>query len=192
MVLSDRDLRQALCRGDLVVDPLDDNRVQPASIDLTLASKFLVSHDESPYPPPIDLADVRGTLELEPMVGVTCGVGQPDYLYLGPQQFCLGSTVERVEIPDYLVARVEGKSSLGRLGLIVHATAGYIDPGFKGTITLEIYNLNYRPIILHPGRAICQLSLISLTTPAVYPYGHEKNKSRYQNQTVVTASRYEG
>lgn len=186
MVLSDRDIRKALCAGDLVVDPLDDNRVQPASIDLTLDRQFLIPHDPSPYPPPIDLSDVAKTLNHEPMVGVS-----PDYLYLAPQEFCLGSTVERVEIPDYLVARVEGKSSLGRLGLIVHATAGYIDPGFKGKITLEIYNLNYRPITLYPGKSICQLSFNRLESPAVYPYGHEKVGSRYQNQTAVTASRYE-
>lgn len=192
MVLSDRDIRKALAEGHLVIDSLNDDRIQPASVDLTLDYTVLV-------PPPyfkrsnwptgahsIDLNNVKGGLDKEPWE-----THHTDNFTLSPGEFILGSTIERVEIPDFLVARVEGKSSLGRLGLLVHATAGYIDPGFKGKITLEIYNLNYRTIVLHPEKAICQLSFGSLTSPAEYPYGHEKIGSRYQNQDSVTASRYE-
>lgn len=198
MVLSDKDIRQVLCAGDLVIDPLDDNRVQPASIDLTLDDEFLVPsivrswerlHHKivlKPSSPIIDLNDVKESVDAEPMLP-----RKDPALLLMPQEFCLGSTVERVEIPNYLVGRIEGKSSLGRLGLMIHATAGYIDPGWKGKITLEIYNLNYRPIILRSGKGICQLSFAYLASPAAYPYGHEKIGSRYQNQTTVTASRYE-
>lgn len=188
MVLSDRDIRRSLCAGDLVIDPLDDDRIQPASVDLTLCDEFLVRPWSGAYEcHPIDLDDVEGSLATQPMRKKKCKLH-----ILLPREFCLGSTLEHIEIPNDMVGRVEGKSSLGRLGLIVHATAGYVDPGFKGKITLEIYNLNFRPIILHPGKSICQLSFSRLESPAVYPYGHEKVGSHYQGQNTVTGSRYTG
>ena len=107
-----------------------------------------------------------------------------------PGEFCLGRTMEWVELPDDVVARIEGKSSLGRLGLIVHATAGFIDPGWKGTLTLELNNLTRVPIRLHPGLPIAQLSFMALDAPAEHPYGSPELGSHYQGQTAATESRY--
>lgn len=218
MVLSDREINLRLYglqrheiaglpphKGDpLVIDPLDESQIQPASIDLTLDDEFRFQgpeenrertvmereRGEGYYTPDlaIDLAHVSRAFETWPLEHETV-----DSFRLEPGEFVLGSTAERVEIPDDLCARVEGKSSLGRLGLLVHLTAGYIDPGFKGKITLEIVNVNGdRPIILRPGMPICQLSLIQLTSSAERPYGHESRNSKYQNQTTVQGSRYDG
>lgn len=187
MVLSDRDLRRRLNMGDssIVIDPLDEDQIQPASVDLTLDSEFLV-YQAFDWRPPIRLDDIKGTLNGEPSHTV-------HHAYtLHPGQFCLASTAERVEVPDDLVARVEGKSSIGRLGLLIHATAGYIDPGFKGKITLEMFNLINRPIVLTAGKSVCQISFLRLSSKAEFPYGHEKLNSKYQDQTKVTASLYAG
>jgi dCTP deaminase len=113
-------------------------------------------------------------------------------LTLFPRDFCLATTEEYIRVPDDLVARVEGKSSLGRLGLTCHATAGFIDPGFEGRITLELYNMNPNPIVLRPGRAICQLSFMTLTEPAERPYGHPDLGSKYQGQKTTQESLYDG
>jgi dCTP deaminase len=200
MVLSDRDLRLALdgkrkrkgttliYKGSpLVIDPLEESRIQPASIDLTLDDEFHVSRERfsesKVHRSIVDLADIK---KYAPDPYIVRG----DH-WIKPGEFVLASTAERVEIPDDLCARVEGKSSLGRLGLLVHLTAGYIDPGFKGKITLEIVNLSQSEIILRPGKAICQLSVIELSSEAEHPYGHESRESKYQNQTKVTASKYD-
>jgi dCTP deaminase len=115
-----------------------------------------------------------------------------DEFLLRPHQLLLCSTQEYVDIPYDIQAQVHGKSSLGRLGLLVHVTAGFIDPGFKGKITLEMYNLNNRSILLRAGKSICQLSMTQLTHPAEFPYGHEKLNSKYQDQREVVGSRYDG
>lgn len=189
-VLVDRTIRRCLVRGRIEIEPFDDARIQPASVDFTLGRTFkrFTTHD-SPRAAQrvIDLAklDLEGIMEettLEP--------GQ--HLTLWPGQFCLGTTNERVKVGEDLVARVEGKSSLGRLGLTCHATAGFIDPGFNGKITLEFYNMNPRPIVLHPDLAICQISFMEGTDRAMFPYGHEANKSKYQGQDGTTESRYAG
>ncbi len=179
MVLSDRDIRVRL-KKDLVITPLDEECIQPSSIDVHLGPDFLVfdNHNQKI----IDLKHgVKGLMskiiiDEEPII-------------IHPREFILGTTVELVEIPDDLVARLEGKSSLGRIGLIIHSTAGYIDPGFKGQITLEISNLANLPIALYKDMKIGQLSFTLLTTPAEYPYGHPKLKSHYQNQKGVTESK---
>lgn len=198
MVLSDRDLLHCLrVTKDLKIDPLDEAQVQPASVDLKLSDEFIRMRD--PYRPgpggavpgyyvqeqPIDLDDIKGTHNL------TVEEKTEEFV-LGPGEFALASTEERVGLSDKLVARVEGKSSLGRIGLLIHATAGFIDPGFEGKITLEIYNLNRLPMVLRAGKPICQLSVMMLTTPAENPYGSSALNSKYQGQTTVTGSRYAG
>lgn len=186
MILSDRDLQARLEKGDLVVDPLDDPdlQVQPASIDVRLGHEFLtfqtphVSHVD-----PRDPKDVEGYTEEET-------VGKGESFVLHPGEFVLGSTYERVEIPEDLVARVEGRSSLGRLAIVVHATAGFIDPGFKGRITLELSNLGHVPVALRPRMRISQIVIQELTSPAERPYGADR-ASKYQDQGGPTASRLE-
>ncbi len=194
-VLADRDIRRRLNvpsplpsdghRGlawsdTLGIEPCLDSQVQPASIDLTFADEWLT------YPKGTDAIDMDHAkgIKMEKTVA-------EEYLLM-PHELVLCSTVEYVSIPANIQAQVHGKSSLGRLGLLVHVTAGFIDPGFKGKITLEMYNLNNRPILLRAGKPICQLSLMELTDYAEFPYGHEKLNSKYQDQREVTGSRYDG
>jgi dCTP deaminase len=183
-VLSDASIRELVSSGRVKIEPWDDAMVQPASVDLRLGPSFRVFHNfrvES-----IDLAEPPTTLtEL-----VEIGVDEPFVIH--PGEFVLGSTEEHVELADDLVARIEGKSSLGRLGLIVHATAGFVDPGFKGTLTLEITNLTRVPIKLWAGKPIAQLSFMTLDRAAERPYGHPDLGSHYHGQVQATESRYEG
>ncbi len=183
-VLSDGTIRRLVDEGRIRIDPWDAGMVQPASVDLRLGPSFRVFHNfrvES-----IDLA--------EPPTNLTehVQVGPDESFVIHPGEFVLGRTEEWVELPDDLVARIEGKSSLGRLGLIVHATAGFVDPGFKGTLTLEITNLTRVPIVLWPGKPIAQLSFMTLDRPAEKPYGHPDLGSHYAGQVDATESRYEG
>lgn len=181
MVLSDRSIREELNSGRLVIEPIAEDALQPASVDIRLDREFRVfrNHRES-Y---IDVREpVEGLTELE-----TVEDDQPFVLH--PGEFVLGSTLERVALPDDLVARVEGKSSLGRLGLLVHATAGYVDPGWDGHLTMELSNVANLPIRLYYGMKIGQLSFLRLTTAAEHPYGSEGLRSKYQGQTGPTASR---
>lgn len=165
-MLSDRAIREQLRFGDLKIDPHPaDSAFQPASVDLLLSGDFL-----SPYSD--DHHHVDG-----------------HYYPIQPGECMLGSTVERITVPDFLVARVEGKSSFGRRFLMVHSTAGFIDPGFQGTITLELHNLSKKPIALRIGEPIAQVSFEFLDQPAERPYGHEGLHSRYQGQTGATAAR---
>lgn len=210
MVLSDRDINAYLDGNGgiwphsktLVVEPLDRRLIQPASIDMKLASEFAIypkkQVDYSYLKRRITLSDTKvggfmdpPAIDLNDRKASTTLIEKDSY-ELTPGEFILGSTEEWIEIPDDLCARVEGKSSLGRLGLLIHATAGYIDPGFRGRITLEIMNLNSRPIILRAGKPVCQLSLIKLTTPAERPYGHADLNSKYQDQSGVQESLYAG
>jgi dCTP deaminase len=183
-VLSDGTIRRLVAAGRIKVEPWDPDMVQPASIDLNLGPSFRVFHNFRV--PAIDLAD--------PPTNLTEHVelGEGESFVIHPGEFVLGRTAEYVEIPDDIVARIEGKSSLGRLGLIVHATAGFVDPGFNGTLTLEITNLTRVPIILWPGKPIAQLSFMTLDAPAERPYGHPDLGSHYHGQVEATESRYEG
>ena len=181
-VLSDGTIRRLVADGRVVIDPWDPDMVQPASVDLRLGDSFRVFHNH--LAPAIDLD--RPPEHLTELIMI-----RPDESFvIHPGEFVLGATLERVELPDDVVARIEGKSSLGRLGLIVHATAGFVDPGFAGTLTLEITNLTRIPIILWPGKPIAQLSFMALDAPAERPYGSPELGSHYQGQTAATESRY--
>jgi dCTP deaminase len=183
-VLSDGTIRRLVDEGRIVIDPWDPRMVQPASVDLKLGTSFRVFHNHRIQV--IDLAD--------PPSGLTehVEIAGDDTFVIHPNEFVLGRTEELVELPDDVVARIEGKSSLGRLGLIVHATAGFVDPGFRGTLTLEITNFNSVPIVLRPGLPIAQLSLMALDRAAERPYGHPELGSHYHGQLEATESRYEG
>jgi dCTP deaminase len=181
MVLSDRDIRAEIERGRIGIDPFDPNCIQPASLDIRLDHRFRVFR--SSHHPYIDLA--------RPLDDVTelVEVGDSPFI-LHPNEFVLGSTRERIRLPDDLVSRVEGKSSLGRLGLLIHSTAGFIDPAWNGHITLELSNVNNLPITLYPGMRIGQLSFFRLSSPAERPYGSPELGSSYQGQSGPTPSRY--
>jgi dCTP deaminase len=182
-VLSDGTIRRLVAEGRIVVKPWDESLVQPASVDLRLGDSFRVFHNHKVAA--IDLRDgPPGQLTEEVVVTPEEG------FVIHPGEFCLGRTEEWVELPDDVVARIEGKSSLGRLGLIVHATAGFIDPGWKGTLTLELNNLTRVPIKLYPGLLIAQLSFMALDAPAQKPYGSPELGSHYQGQVAATESRY--
>lgn len=182
MVLSDRTIREEIAGGRIVVNPIDPDDIQPASIDLHLGRRFLVfSNSRMPY------IDVRRPLDslMEPV-----DIGDDKPFMLHPGEFALGSTLEHIELPDDLVARLEGKSSLGRIGLLIHSTAGFVDPGWKGRLTLELSNVARLPIALHYGMKIGQISFLRLTAPAERLYGAPGLGSRYQGQSGPTASRY--
>lgn len=181
MILSDRSLREAIAAGRLVIDPLDDDAIQPSSIDVRLDNRFRVFYTaRHPY------IDVK-----QPMEDLTelVEVKPDDAFILHPGEFVLGSTLEQVGIPPDLAARLEGKSSLGRLGLMTHSTAGFLDPGFTGHVTLELSNVANLPITLWPGMKIGQLCMFRLTSPAEHPYGSAVYGSRYQDQRGPTPSR---
>lgn len=181
MILSDHTIKDYLAAGRIAISPLGDGCVQPACVDVRLDKHILVfRNSRRPY------IDVRQNLS-DMMEMETACEDQPFMLH--PGEFVLGSTLEHVEVPDDLVARLEGKSSLGRIGLLIHSTAGYVDPGWKGQLTLELSNVANLPITLYPGMRIGQLSFSRLTTPADLPYGSPELGSKYQGQTLPTASR---
>ncbi len=181
MVLSDKALRDAIDEGRLAICPLDHTAIQPSSIDLRLDASFrvFVNQTETHIDPRVPQPDL--TQEVV--------VGEGDKFVLHPNEFVLGGTVETIRMSADLVGRVEGKSSLGRLGLMVHSTAGYVDPGFRGRLTLELSNHANLPILLWPGMRVGQLSVMQLTSPAERPYGSPGLSSKYQNQQVTTPSR---
>src|ERR1700759_809822 len=181
-VLSDGTITRLVEEGRIGIDPWDPGLVQPASVDLRLGDSFRVFHNH--LATAIDLRQPPDKLTEEVVVP------EGESFVIHPGEFCLGRTLEGVELPDDIVARIEGKSSLGRLGLIVHATAGFCDPGWKGTLTLELNNLTRVPIILHPGGLIAQLSFMMLDRPALRPYGSADLGSPSQGQRAATASRY--
>ena len=187
MILSDVDILRRLEDGDLVVEPLDDPdiQIQPASVDLRLGREFLeFQHANIPCIHP------NAEQEVDEYVELTEVEEGGEYI-LHPGDFVLGTTHERVEIPDDLIAHVEGRSSLGRLAIVVHATAGLADPGYKGQITLELSNLGTAPVALTPGMRISQLTFTELKTPADRPYGAERG-SKYQDQSGPQASKIQG
>lgn len=183
-VLSDATIRALVEEGRIRIEPWDDSMVQPASVDLRLGDSFRVFHNH--HIQSIDLADPPSDLTEHVQIG------PEDHFVVHPGEFVLGRTLEFVEIPDNIVARIEGKSSIGRLGLVVHATAGFVDPGFSGTLTLEIANFNSVPIVLRPNLPIAQLSFMTLDRAAERPYGHPELGSHYHGQVEATESRYAG
>ncbi len=182
MILSDRSMREELARGRIRVEPLADDAIQPSSIDLRLGDKIRVFRNN--HIPHIDLR--HDTADLTEVIGLT--PGQP--FYLRPNEFALGVTEELIAIPNDLVGRLEGKSSLGRLGLLIHSTAGLVDPGWVGRLTLELANLAPFPITLFVGMKIGQISFIQMTTPVDVPYGGGGLSSKYQGDREPTPSRY--
>ena len=181
-VLSDATITRFVNEGRIKIAPWDARLVQPASVDLRLGDSFRVFHNHRASA--IDLRRPPENLTEEVLVP------QGESFVIHPGEFCLGRTLEWVELPDDIVARIEGKSSLGRLGLIVHATAGFCDPGWKGALTLELNNLTRVPIKLYPGLEIAQLSFMMLDRPAERPYGSPELGSHYQGQRAAPASRY--
>lgn len=181
MLLSDRDIRAEVQTGRVQVEPYDEGMVQPSSIDVRLDRFFRVfeNHKYSVIDPSVEQSEL--TREVE--------VGPKEFFILHPGEFVLASTYEIISLPDDLAGRLEGKSSLGRLGLLTHSTAGFIDPGFSGHITLELSNVANLPVKLFPGMKIGQLCLIRLSSPAEHPYGSALYGSRYQGQRGPTASR---
>ncbi len=182
MILSDATLRELIGSGRILLDPYDPELVQPASVDVRLGTEFRAMRNSrlthiDPFDPHDKLMETVSVPEGEPFV-------------LHPGEFALGHTAETVGCPDDIVGVVNGKSSLGRLGIQVHATAGFIDPGFKGTVVLELSNVSNLPILLRPGMKVAQLVFQKLDRPAERPYGHPDLKSKYMNQQGAVASKY--
>lgn len=182
MVLSDRSIREQIADRRIVIEPFDESCVQPSSVDLHIDRYFRVFRNHTmPY------IDVRQDQEeLTELVEIA----PQDVFILHPGEFVLGSTLERVSLPKDLVARLEGKSSLGRLGLLIHSTAGFVDAGWDGHLTLELSNVANLPITLYPGMKIGQISFLQMTTEAEHPYGSKETGSKYQGQRGPTPSRY--
>jgi len=182
VILSDRDIRSAIEAGRIVIDPFTPEAIQPSSVDLHVDRRFRVFRNNR-YPfidVRTDQPDLTELVEIDPE--------QPFILH--PGEFVLGSTLERVALPDDLVARLEGKSSLGRLGLLIHSTAGYVDPGWDGNLTLELSNVANLPITLYYGMKIGQISFQRMSSPVEVAYGDDRIGSKYRGQTDPTASRY--
>jgi len=181
VILSDKSIREALHEGRIIIDPLDESCIQPSSIDVKVSNLFRVfrNHTAAVIDVKKDLTDLTELVE----------VPQDGVFMLHPGEFVLGSTYEFVTLPDDIAARLEGKSSLGRLGLLTHSTAGFVDPGFKGHVTLELSNTATLPIKLYPGMKIGQLCFFQLSSASETPYGSAKYNSRYQGQRGPTASR---
>lgn len=184
MILSDQDIKLAIAAGDIAIEsPNDDHmeNIHASSMDLRLG-KFFKIYEHSKHAildpsNPDTFKDVTRLIEMEK--------GKP--FIVQPGEFILGVTLEKIKIPDNMVARVEGRSSLGRLGIIIHSTAGFVDAGFEGTITLEITNINRMPVALHPGMRVCQLAFETMSSPALVPY-HRKHSSKYQGQILPQES----
>jgi dCTP deaminase len=182
MILSDRTIKEELANGRIVIDPLDMRCIQPSSVDLHVDNYFRVFRNHTARV--IDVKeDQSGMTEL-------VEIGDDEVFILHPGEFVLGSTLERIGVPDDLVGRLEGKSSLGRLGLLIHSTAGFVDAGFNGNITLELSNVANLPITVYPGMKIGQISFLRMTTKADIPYGSDSVGSKYQGQRGPTPSRY--
>jgi dCTP deaminase len=182
VVLSDRTIRQEIEAGRIVVDPYEPSMVQPSSVDVRVDNRFRVFHNAR-YP----FIDVR-----QPMDDLTelVEVAEDEPFILHPGEFVLGQTLERVRLPDDLVARLEGKSSLGRLGLLIHSTAGFVDAGFEGNLTLELSNVANLPITIYHGMPIGQISFMRMDGPVESPYGSRETGSKYQGQAEPTPSRF--
>jgi dCTP deaminase len=182
VILSDRDIREQIKSGRIQIEPFTPDAVQPSSVDLHLDSRFRVfRNNRYPY------IDVR---QEQPELTELLEISGDEPFVLHPGEFVLGSTLERVALPDDLVARLEGKSSLGRLGLLIHSTAGYVDPGWDGNLTLELSNVANLPIALYQGMKIGQISFQKLSSPVEVAYGDARIGSKYRGQRDPTASLY--
>jgi dCTP deaminase len=182
LILSDRDIRAEIEAGRIVIDPYTPEAVQPSSVDLHLDRRFRVFRN-SRYPyidVRVDMPDLTEVVEID----------GDDPFILHPGEFVLASTLERVALPDDLVARLDGKSSLGRLGLLIHSTAGYVDPGWDGNLTLELSNVANLPITLYHGMRIGQIGFERMSSPVEHAYGDPRLGSRYRGQREPTASLY--
>ncbi len=180
MVLSDRDIKAEMAAGRIVIEPLEDQDIQPASVDVRLGSSFRVFQNTTHayIDPTEDQSELTRAVE----------VPEGGQFVLHPGQFVLGTTLERIAVPDDILGKLEGKSTLGRLGLMIHSTAGYVDPGWDGEITLELSNVATLPIILHPGMRIGQMSFERMSSPAERPYGSAGLGSHYQGQRGAAAA----
>lgn len=181
MIFSDRSIRESIADGTIVIDPYEPSYVQPSSVDLRVGNGFRVfeNHKYSEIDPRSPQDDLTKLIEVE---------GDSAFM-LHPGEFVLGTTLEKVKLGNDVVARLEGKSSLGRLGLLIHSTAGFIDPGFEGHITLELSNVATLPIAIYPEMKIGQISFYKMTTAADFPYGSPELGSKYQGQSGPTPSR---
>ena len=182
MLLSDKSIREAIESGRIVVDPFDRELLQPASVDLRLGKMMRVFRSTR-----IPFIDVMQEL---PDLTELVEIDEVNPFYLHPNEFALGVILERVKLPNDIAARLDGKSSLGRLGLLVHSTAGWVDPGWDGHLTLELSNVSQLPISLYQGMKITQISFLEMTTAAEKPYGNIQLGSKYQFQAEPTASKY--
>jgi dCTP deaminase len=184
-ILSDSDIKKYLEEGLIVIDPLEDleRQVQPSSVDLRIGSEFKGFRIiRKPFIDPKDKLDMESYME-------SFHISENEAFIIHPGEFALATTYETVHLPDNLVARVEGRSSMGRLGITMHVTAGYIDPGFQGKITLEISNIGKMPVALYPGQRVCQIVFETMTSPSKKPYGHPDRDSKYMGQTRPETSK---
>lgn len=183
-ILSDKDIIRYMDEGRISIDPIEDEKqIQPSSVDLRIGNEFKgFKIITKPYIDPYDDKDLESY-----MSSFTIDEGKPFIIH--PGEFTLATTYEYVKIPDDIVARVEGRSSMGRLGVTMHVTAGYIDPGFEGKITLEISNIGKMPVALYPKQRVCQIVFETMTSPSAKPYGHEDRDSKYMGQTGPQVSK---
>lgn len=184
-ILSDSDIKKHIEEGLIIIDPLEDpeRQIQPSSVDLRIGSEFKGFRIiRKPCIDPKDKSDIESYME-------SFHITEKEPFIIHPGEFALATTFEKVKLPDDLVARVEGRSSMGRLGITMHVTAGYIDPGFCGKITLEISNIGKMPVALYPGQRVCQIVFETMTSPAEKPYGHPDRDSKYMGQTRPETSR---
>lgn len=184
-ILSDQDIRKYLDEGKISIEPLEDpeRQIQPSSVDLRIGSEFKGFRIiRKPCIDPLDKSDLESYME-----SFHLEKGEPFIIH--PGEFALATTYEAVKLPDHLVARVEGRSSMGRLGITMHVTAGYIDPGFQGKITLEISNIGKMPVALYTGQRVCQIVFETMTSPSQRPYGHPERDSKYMGQDKPVTSK---
>ncbi|CDG65419.1 MAG: dCTP deaminase [Methanobacterium sp.] len=184
-ILSDRDIIKYLDEGKITIDPLEDpsRQIQPSSVDLRIGNEFKGFRIiRKPCIDPLDKSDLDSYME-------SFHIKQGEPFIIHPGEFALATTYETVKLPDDLVARVEGRSSMGRLGITMHVTAGYIDPGFEGKITLEISNIGKMPVALYTGQRVCQIVFETMTTPSLRPYGHPERDSKYMGQDKPVTSK---
>jgi dCTP deaminase len=184
-ILSDQDIKKYLDEGRISIEPLEDpeRQIQPSSVDLRIGNEFKGFRIiRKPCIDPLDKSDLESYME-------SFHLDQGEAFIIHPGEFALATTHEAVKLPDDLVARVEGRSSMGRLGITMHVTAGYIDPGFQGKITLEISNIGKMPVALYTGQRVCQIVFETMTSPSQRPYGHPERDSKYMGQDRPVTSK---
>jgi dCTP deaminase len=184
-ILSDQDIIKYLDEGKITIEPLEDpsRQIQPSSVDLRIGNEFKGFRIiRKPCIDPLDKSDLESYME-------SFHLEQGEAFIIHPGEFALATTYEAVKLPDDLVARVEGRSSMGRVGITMHVPAGYIDPGFEGKITLEISNIGKMPVALYTGQRVCQIVFETMTTPSLRPYGHPERDSKYMGQDKPVTSK---